>query len=156
MHGYQHTAVNLAATAGICGTLCLLNRPVTAAALGAGLVFGTLLVTPDLDLHLNDARRRWGRWRFIWGPYAHLSRHRGLSHSYLAGPLIRLAYLLAWLSPVLVVLVSAGLPSPVTPVMWKLALLVMIGYLLAQWLHLLCDGIIPGRPRRAGRRPPRH
>uniref|UniRef100_UPI001C2FDA98 DUF2227 family putative metal-binding protein n=1 Tax=Deinococcus sp. GbtcB9 TaxID=2824754 RepID=UPI001C2FDA98 len=62
-----------------------------ALALGAGPASGTPLVPPALDLRRSDARRRWGKMRFIWAPYAALSRHRGMSHTYPAGPTIRLA-----------------------------------------------------------------
>ena len=101
MHGYQHTAINCAATSLVCLPLYLSGYPVTAASLSAGLMFGTLLITPDLDLRLNDARRNWGPLRFIWGPYAALSRHRGMSHTYLLGPSIRIAYLAVWALPAL-------------------------------------------------------
>lgn len=141
MHGYQHTAVNLAALVPAAGILYLVGRPDPAAALAAGVVFGTLFVTPDLDLALNDARRRWGPLRFIWAPYAALSRHRGISHTYLAGPVIRLAYLCAWLLPLLVLTraMHVALPAPDS----RLSAIALLGYFAAQWLHLLCDDILP-------------
>lgn len=146
MHGYQHTAVNTTCTLLGCGALTLLGYPQTAAALAAGLAFGTLLVTPDLDLRLNDARRNWGPLRFIWAPYAALSKHRGMSHTYLAGPAIRLLYLALWVTPVLWLL-SRVQPFSLPDVSWRLLALAGIGYFIAQWLHLLCDGIYPDLPR---------
>lgn len=65
MHGHQHTAINLSAGAGLCGVILLLGQPMTALSLGAGIMFGILLITPDLDLALNDARRNWGVLRVI-------------------------------------------------------------------------------------------
>ncbi len=141
MHGYQHTTVSLTATSITCGALILAGYAETALALGAGLAFGTLLVTPDLDLQRNDARRRWGKMRFIWAPYAALSRHRGMSHTYLVGPTIRLAYLALWAAP----LVWGAQHLQITPTLpsWNHMTIAVIGYFLAQWLHLLCDGIMP-------------
>ncbi|WP_082506130.1 DUF2227 family putative metal-binding protein [Deinococcus sp. Leaf326] len=157
MHGYQHTAVNTVCTVLGCGALALIGYPQTAAALAAGLAFGTLLVTPDLDLRLNDARRNWGPFRFIWAPYAALSKHRGMSHTYLLGPTIRLLYLALWVAPVLW-LISRVQTFPFPNVSWRLIALVGIGYFIAQWLHLLCDGIspaLPGQRRATSARRPR-
>lgn len=58
---------------------------------------GTLLITQDLDLRCNDASRRWVALRFVWMPYHLLSKHRGVSHTYLLGLVTRLLYLAAWL-----------------------------------------------------------
>ena len=79
--------------------------------------------------------------RFIWAPYAALSRHRGMSHTYLAGPTIRLAYLALWAAP----LVWGAQHLQITPTLpsWNHVIIAVIGYFLAQWLHLLCDGIMP-------------
>lgn len=149
MHGYQHTAVNSLATLGVCLPLYFTGYPATACCLATGLMIGTLLITPDLDLQLNDARRRWGPLKFIWAPYAALSRHRGMSHTYVLGPTIRIAYLALWTLPILLLLHALKMPWPeiLSP---RFLTLVSIGYLLAQWLHLLCDRILPfaeARPR---------
>jgi uncharacterized metal-binding protein len=151
MHGFQHTAINTATTLVLAGGLTLAGYPQTGSALGVGLLFGTLLVTPDLDLQLNDARRRWGPLKFIWAPYAALSRHRGMSHTYLLGATIRLLYLALWgLAPAYVLWQLMGPDLPRTT--WPLLALAVIGYYLAQWLHLLCDGILPFTPQRSARR----
>lgn len=154
MHGYQHTAVNTACTLLGCGALALLGYPQTAAALAAGLAFGTLLVTPDLDLRRNDARRNWGLLHFIWAPYAALSKHRGMSHTYLVGPTIRLLYLALWVAPI-VWLISRVQPFPLPDVSGRLLALASIGYFIAQWLHLLCDGIYPNLPQQRRATPTR-
>ncbi len=147
MHGWQHTSVNLSALLPSTGALLWLGHPDTALAFSAAFLFGTLLVTPDLDLQLNDARRRWGPLRFIWAPYAALSRHRGMSHTYVAGPLIRLAYLAVWCLPVIALALSLKLDGfpPMIPHAWVITTL--LGYFTSQWLHLLCDGILPFQPR---------
>ena len=146
MHGYQHTAVNMTCTVLGYGALALFGYPQSATALAAGLTFGTLLVTPDLDLQLNDARRNWGPLRFIWAPYAALSKHRGMSHTFLAGPTIRLLYLALW-AALLVWLASRLQPMTLPETSWRYLALAGIGYFFAQWLHLLCDGIYPDLPR---------
>ncbi|WP_189092929.1 DUF2227 family putative metal-binding protein [Deinococcus ruber] len=146
MHGYQHTAINLTCTTLVCGSLLILNHPLTAISLGVGLLFGTLLVTPDLDLQFNDARRRWGKLKAIWEPYAALSKHRGMSHTFLIGPTVRLLYLTCWFAPLLLLL--HWLPHVTLPQgSLQIAALFLLGYFLAQWLHLLCDGILPFQQR---------
>jgi uncharacterized metal-binding protein len=152
MHGWQHTSVNLSALLPSTGALLWLGHPDTALAFSAAFLFGTLLVTPDLDLQLNDARRRWGPLRFIWAPYAALSRHRGMSHTYFAGPLVRLAYLAVWCLPVVALALSLNLDDfpPVIPLTWVITAL--LGYFTSQWLHLLCDGILPFQSRTPKRR----
>lgn len=144
--GRTHIAVNAALMGGAILTLSALrvsvqSPPVLWALCGA--LFGTLLVTPDLDmLHVRtEARRAWGRLGWIWLPLLAVSRHRGVSHSWLRGPLLRLAYLGAVLGALGWGLGRLGVPLPARspgwlPLTWGLA-----GYLLAQWAHLVLDGI---------------
>lgn len=70
---------------------------------GSCLVSG-ILFSPDLDLP-SRPRRRWGPASFLWAPYEALVAHRSwISHSAIAGPMIRLGYflgvvwLLCWLA----------------------------------------------------------
>jgi len=132
----------------------------------AGYLAGTFLITPDLDLAEHPtsrprAMRRWGPLAWIWLPYGALFRHRGLSHTWLAGPLSRLLYLYLVLQGLLygVGLLGARidrLPGLVGRLQRWLsgpgALAAAAGYLVAQWLHLLLDGIpIPLTQRRPSR-----
>ncbi|GGR10120.1 DUF2227 family putative metal-binding protein [Deinococcus ruber] len=145
MHGWQHTAVNLAALAPISAAGVLFQRTEPLVPFVLGSVFGTLLVTPDLDLRFNDARRRWGALAFLWGPYATFSKHRGMSHSYVIGPLVRLLYLLVMLLPLLALLLVVARAQDWF-FTWRLVeplQRAVMGYMLSQWLHLLCDGILP-------------
>lgn len=94
-----------------------------------------------------------GDFAAFWRPYGWLFRHRGLSHTWLLGPLTRLAYLGAWVGLLLLVLrwtlglqVSLDLP----PELWGFGLL---GYYASQWLHLLADGIRPDHGLKRLRRP---
>lgn len=145
MHGYQHTALNMAVFAPLAAFGVFLDREAAVAAFGAGYLIGTLLVTPDLDLRWNDAARRWGPLRFIWTPYHLFSRHRGMSHTYLLGPLTRLVYLGVW---VLLALMAAGVlqrgPSvALSAGSWLIVAQVTAGYFMSQWMHLMADGIWP-------------
>ncbi|MFQ5794308.1 MAG: DUF2227 family putative metal-binding protein [Candidatus Bipolaricaulia bacterium] len=57
-------------------------------------LLSSLLLSPDLDLRYNLARRRWGLLGVIWIPYIKLFKHRHLSHHLFFGPLSRIVYLL--------------------------------------------------------------
>ena len=94
-----------------------------------------------------------GALRFIWGPYAALSRHRGRSHTYLFGPTIRLLYLALWLA-LPIILVQHFSPQMLPPrFALNVTVLFLLGYFVAQWLHLICDGIFPFAQPARGRRP---
>lgn len=146
MHGYQHTALNMAFFAPLAAVGLALDQTVSVVAFGAGYLVGTLWITPDLDLRWNDAARRWGPLRFIWTPYHLFSRHRGMSHTYLLGPLTRLLYLGAWIALALALagVLKRGDNTWAVPAgTWLLAGQVTAGYFLSQWLHLMADGIWP-------------
>ena len=114
-----------------------------------GFLAGTFLLSPDLDLSEGrvDSKRRWGVLGFLWVPYGRLFSHRGLSHTWLLGPLTRLAYVAVILA------VVAGLvrvafpawtwPALPEPVGLKFAAPLLLGYYLSQWLHLIADGVHP-------------
>ena len=58
-------------------------------------LFGTFLLSPDMDLNTSDPMRNWGVLRLLWRPYAQLFTHRGLSHTPVLGTLTRVLYILA-------------------------------------------------------------
>ncbi len=114
---------------------------------------GTFLVTPDLDLAKNAVRAKshWGILGLLWVPYGKLFRHRGLSHSWVVGPLTRLLYM-GLITSVFIVIVMAltsyfGFELRIAGRLsqsWELLSLgALSGYFLSQWLHLLADGIRP-------------
>lgn len=111
-------------------------------------------MSPDLDLaegHVNS-KRAWGFLGALWVPYGLLFSHRGWSHSWLIGPLTRLIYL-AVMVAVVTGLLHFLLPSvdwPVTSLAfsWSLALPLLVGYYLSQWLHLIADGVRPDHKMR--------
>lgn len=117
-----------------------------------GFVVGAFLVTPDLDLAGDKPvrpLRYWGPLAIVWWPYGRLFKHRGLSHTWILGPLTRLAYLLfllSWVGLGLAALEGLGWVSwkggPVPQAVGAGAL----GYFVAQWLHLGLDALY-ARPR---------
>lgn len=117
----------------------------------------TLFLSPDLDLPNSRPSRRWGPLGLLWLPYRLLHPHRGLSHTYLYGPLSRLLYLALLTLPLLGLL---GVPpgKALDLLLTGLArhpgeaFALLMGYLLGQWVHLLQDRIPPGRPARGLRR----
>lgn len=104
-------------------------------------VAASLFLSPDLDLAHSGASRRWQGARFLWRPYAVLFRHRGLSHSPLAGPVTRLLYLavLAGVGWALLHAV-AGVPLP-RAAPWGAAVPAVTGVFLPQLLHVGLDRI---------------
>jgi uncharacterized metal-binding protein len=129
-----------------------ISQPVAVAFVGSFLL-GTFLITPDLDLAERQvqAKGRWGWLGLFWVPYGWIFSHRGLSHTWIVGPLTRIMYLggmgvaLYWLITAITdyvgvsLDVQAQLEVPPPEVLWALVL----GYYASQWLHLIADGIWP-------------
>lgn len=128
----------------------------------ASYLVGTFLVTPDLDLAENNVRAKdhWGLLGMLWEPYGKMFKHRGLSHTWLVGPLTRLLYM------AVVILGLAYLISFAAPYFgyafsvraelsenWReLAIGALAGYYLSQWLHLIADGVAPDHGLKRRRR----
>lgn len=71
------------------------RTPAVGAALVGCILFSGLMLSPDLDLN-SRVFHRWGPLKFLWYPYQRLVPHRSwISHSWLLGPALRLAYFLA-------------------------------------------------------------
>jgi uncharacterized metal-binding protein len=125
----------------------------TLTAFSTSYLIGTFLVTPDLDLAEQGVRAKsnWGLLGLLWVPYGAMFSHRGLSHSWIVGPLTRILYL------AIVFLALSWVAAQIAPYFgyrfsmtaqlgenWReLAMGALIGYYLAQWLHLVADGIAP-------------
>ncbi len=114
-----------------------------------GFFVGTFLLSPDLDLaegHVSS-KRAWGFLGFLWVPYGMMFSHRGLSHSWIVGPLTRLVYLgvIAGLVVGLWWYLLPGLRLPPLPyrLTWLEGVPLLAGYYVSQWLHLIADGIRP-------------
>ena len=168
--GRVHNLINIAVYAVLsAGTLYLSEQrqmvvtPSQALCFTVGFAVGTFLLSPDLDLaegHV-DSKRRWGPLGFLWAPYGMLFSHRGLSHTWILGPLTRLIYLalmalLLWglvhvLVPAHLLAQLPRLPLPpldlhslaLQVLGLKVGLPLLIGYYLSQWLHLIADGVRP-------------
>jgi uncharacterized metal-binding protein len=110
---------------------------------------GTFLLSPDLDLAEGrvDSKRHWGLLGVLWVPYGLLFRHRGLSHSWVLGPLTRLLYVALMAALVLGVLryVAPSVALPGIPQSVSVTVLgpLVTGYYASQWLHLIADGVRP-------------
>jgi uncharacterized metal-binding protein len=110
---------------------------------------GTFLLSPDLDLAEQNvsSKRNWGLLGFLWVPYGWVFSHRGLSHTWLIGPLTRLFYLAlllaapVWFGREVLQNFRIGQDD---------ALAIMVGYYVSQWLHLLADGVSPDVQRGLG------
>lgn len=131
-------------------------QPVAVAFMGSYLL-GTFLITPDLDLAEQQVRAkgRWGWMGWLWVPYGWMFTHRGLSHTWVVGPLTRILYLGAmgvlvyWFFTTLSSYLGLNIhlqphfKAPPQEVIWALVL----GYYASQWLHLIADGIWPDSSR---------
>jgi uncharacterized metal-binding protein len=162
--GKQHERVNLTGFAvitvlywGIRGLGWLDDSPLAGPRMVFGFaisyLIGAFLVTPDLDLAEQRVRAKhhWGILGYLWVPYGKIFAHRGLSHTWFVGPFTRLVYL-----ALLALLALASLALAVRPFGYRvrvvaqasypwgeLALAVLAGYYLSQWLHLIADGVSP-------------
>ncbi len=116
-------------------------------------LIGTFLITPDMDLAENrmQARNNWGLLGVLWIPYGAMFSHRGLSHTWLVGPLTRLVYLallglaLSWAAAQVGPYFGYGFSfeTELNENGQELAIGALAGYYLSQWLHLIADGIQP-------------
>lgn len=130
-------------------------------ALGLGYLLGTFLLSPDLDLAEKGVRSLgyWGPLGWLWRPYGWLFRHRGLSHTWVLGPLTRIGYLglLLWLLGLLLGELgrALGLQAPRVhlALSGETAWPGVLGYYLSQWAHLVLDGILPDHDLKRLRRP---
>lgn len=124
------------------------------AAFGLAYLLASLMLTPDLDLRHNDARRRWGILGFIWVPYTMVFKHRGVSHSLLFGIITRLAYLSLVAAGGMAGAYYAGLSLP--PISWQpdwpLLAAAGAGLYTPNILHVLYDHWDTSRKLRRSRR----
>jgi uncharacterized metal-binding protein len=162
--GRTHEAINLTLL-GLGGAFYLAQggspEEPRALAFLLGYLAGTFLLSPDLDLAEKGVRAqgRWGVLGALWRPYGWLFRHRGLSHTWVLGPLTRLGYLLLLLFLLYGLLkgvaafMGASLALALPPLPKEVLLLGLLGYYLSQWLHLVADDIWPDHDLRRLKRP---
>jgi len=108
-------------------------------------LFGTFLLSPDLDLKENVSARNWGLFRLFWRPYAALFRHRGVSHVPFLGTLTRILYMAV---VVYVIVAAANVLLDMNIRMslrdlrkadWNQALVGLVGVCTPDLLHVLTD-----------------
>ncbi|ASN83181.1 DUF2227 family putative metal-binding protein [Deinococcus ficus] len=155
--GRTHSLINFSVLGAGMMLWQVLGRPADdtpGLSVAAGMIIGTVWITPDLDMRgvKVDAQRAWGPLGAVWSPLRMLSKHRGVSHTYLRGPLLRVAYLAAiaalllllvrlctgtpWNSPLPSLPVHLSTAPPVKVLLWSYC-----GYHAAQVLHLIADRI---------------
>ncbi len=123
-----------------------------------GFMAGTFLLSPDLDLSEGrvDSKRHWGILGFLWIPYGMIFSHRGLSHTWILGPLTRIAYMAVSIAIIVGLLRTFApdvhLPRIPHPISVKFLMPIVAGYYLSQWLHLIADGVSPDHGVRHGYR----
>ncbi|UQN05863.1 metal-binding protein [Deinococcus sp. QL22] len=158
--GRVHNLINVAAYSVLAGGVLLASAqnvvavsPTQAVYFSLAYAAGTFLLSPDLDLaegHVNS-KRYWGVLGFLWAPYGMIFSHRGISHTWVVGPLTRLAYLaiMVGIGVGLISLVFPGVRLPTFPQtlnvaeLWPALWPLLLGYYLSQWLHLMADGVRP-------------
>jgi uncharacterized metal-binding protein len=168
-----HDALTVAAAAALPPAYYLLvpePEAITAAVLAGSCLLSGVMFSPDLDLP-SRSRRRWGPAGVLWAPYEKLVPHRSwVSHSVVAGPLLRLAYFVGviylllwgllwmvkeWLVPLdRNALVRSGRESVVAFAAahpdWSAAAL--FGFITGAVVHTAADVVWSARTRRRRRR----
>lgn len=151
--GRTHTGINLAVLFGLQAMLTTVTHAVPTSTLPfvAGYLVGTFLITPDLDFGARvrvNARRNWGALEVIWFPLGLLFKHRGMTHTYLRGSTLLLAYALVVLGTLLFIvrllmnkldIAVLAIPTP----NFSQLFCAWVGYILAYGLHLWLDGYRP-------------
>jgi uncharacterized metal-binding protein len=148
-NGKTHNAINMAALVVATGialaTKQQLEQPVLLIGASA-YIAGTFYLSPDLDLANRKrvvSKQAWGKLGWLWVPYGWMFRHRGMSHSWLVGPLTRLGYLALLCAPILALFKLLPLTPPTIDPNWLVA--AGLGFYASQWLHLIADGIAPDK-----------
>ena len=118
---------------------------------GVAHLIGGIFLSPDLDLRSRPFKR-WGFFKIIWVPYQQLiPRHRHwLSHGVIVGSALRLVYLAAWFSPLLLVLPLSRVH--LDSVNMARAIAFWSGVELSAINHLILDGLIVPLPAGIKRR----
>jgi uncharacterized metal-binding protein len=141
------------------------HEPSVGATLIVSLLFAGLMLSPDLDLN-SSIYHRWGPLKWLWWPYQKAVPHRSfLSHSWLLGPILRVAYFLLLLwgvahlfvwgrSQLLGAQYAAVVRTPIDMLQdgWRLypdhVAWGLVGVLIGTALHTAADGIVTGIKRR--------
>lgn len=108
-------------------------------------LFGTFLLSPDMDLAKSEPMANWGLLRWIWRPYANLFKHRGISHTPILGTLTRVLYLLVVIYMILAIInVCFEMDWKMSfrhlnKINWTAAIWALAGLCLPDLFHILAD-----------------
>jgi len=133
-----HDAIGVVSTLPIAGVALYLHTPVVdTSILAIGIILSTYFLSPDLDLY-SRIYKRWGILRWIWLPYQHCIPHRSwLSHSGPISATIRIAYLLLWILPLILL---SGIKLPLHDLHFiYLCGMLYLSVVIADTLHVFMD-----------------
>jgi len=154
--GQRHLKLEMILWPVFCASFYYVDRELTQVlAFALAYLSSSLLLTPDLDLRHNSARRRWGVLGFIWIPYSTVFKHRGMSHNLLFGMATRVAYLALIGALGAAGAAYAGLidwPETYGALNWPLVASVGAGLYVPNVLHVLYDHWDTSRKLRRNRR----
>jgi len=105
-----------------------------------GFFIGTVLLSPDIDIK-SEAARRCG---IACTPYRKTFSHRGISHHWLWGAVTRIIYVLIIIGLLAGLIFVLKLPLPDITVVLKHpfeVLMVVLGLFLANLIHTIVDAI---------------
>ena len=143
-----HEVVNLACLPGA----LLVPEPVEQWWFVGGYIFGTFMLSPDLDMQMSRPASRWWVLRGLWLPYGRIAAHRGRSHKVLVGLFLRLLYLLGLVG--VIVFVASSFDVHLLTVPWSaMGVKLMslgLGLFVADILHIFLDSIVTRLKRSFG------
>ncbi|MBI3537633.1 MAG: DUF2227 family putative metal-binding protein [Chloroflexi bacterium] len=111
---WGHTITNSIALVGVTAYMAAERWSVPdIAAVDAGILLSTFVLSPDMDLFTSKPMEEWGWLRFFWWPYARIVKHRDRLHTPILGTTARWIYLIAVITvlilPILFLLRQIGL-----------------------------------------------
>ena len=134
-HDIHGASTTLVLVLGVALAMCY-GAPFDVFALPMGCLVGFLFLSPDMDMWNTRPMKRWGPLKILWAPYAWLHNHRGVSHSWIVGPLVRLLY---FGIPVIFIWWWFWQLNGIGPWLGWFAL----GAVISNWIHLIGDGHWP-------------
>lgn len=113
-----HDLITLAVTPAVWGTTYALTDWRKATVAACACAFAGFMFNGDLDIH-SEPYKRWGPARVIWLPYQKSIPHRSwLSHGPVAGTVLRLAWVVICVVPLVVIALTLGWLDSVAMLAW--------------------------------------
>lgn len=108
---------------------------------GLGFILGTEILTPDLDTKSTPSKRA----GFLWIPYNHIRKHRGVSHSFVQGFFERILYLFVLICILVLIFRHESFVSFIIflsdPSILAILFVSILGIGFANGLHIILDKI---------------